>query len=397
MNTPGRETTSAKRVALRLIPLAVLVVALGAGILPRIGARATLHRQTQALAEPTVEVIQPTQAPATRNIELPGDVQAFQEANIYARTSGYIGRWYTDIGTAVKSGQLLATIDAPEVDAQLQQARADAATAQVNYKIAKVTADRWVELLKSNSVSQQQTQQFVSDMQAKQAMLASANANVDRLAQLQAYEKVTAPFDGVITVRNIDTGALIDAGSASGANSALFHLAEVDKLRVFVDVPQDQAQDIDLTTQAQIRLPQKPGQVFSGKVTRNAGAIDAASRTMRVEVDVDNPDGVLLPGAFVRVDLLARAKQPGLSLPLNALLFRPTGAQVATVDSQGRVKLVTVTPGRDFGTQMEIRAGLSARDRVIVNPGDAISDGQPVRVVDGGKAAAPAARAGEAS
>jgi RND family efflux transporter MFP subunit len=381
MNTPHRETTTLKRLALLLIPLAVLVIALGVGILPRIGARVTLHQQTQVLAEPTVEVIEPTLAPVTRSIELPGDVQAFQEANIYARTNGFIGHWYSDIGSAVKSGQLLATIDAPEVDAQLLQARADAATALVNYKIAKVTADRWVGLLKSNSVSQQQTEQFVSDMQAKQAMLASANANVDRLAQLQSYEKVTAPFDGVITVRNIDNGALIDAGSAGGANNALFHLAEVDKLRVFVDVPQDQSQDIDQTTQARISLPQQPGKVFTGTVTRTAGALDAASRTMRVEVDVDNPNGALLPGAFVRVALLARAKQPGLSLPLNALLFRPRGAQVATVDANGKVKLISVTPGRDFGTQMEIRSGLSARDRVILNPGDAISEGQPVHVV----------------
>lgn len=388
MNTPRRDTTAARRMALRLTPLAVLVVALGVGILPRIDAHAALREQTQALAEPTVEVVQPTLAPATRNIELPGDVQAFQEANIYARTSGYIGRWYSDIGSAVKSGQLLATIDAPEVDAQLLQARADAATALVNYKIAKVTADRWVGLLKSNSVSQQQTEQFVSDMQAKQAMLASASANVDRLAQLQSYEKVTAPFDGVITVRNIDNGALINAGSAGGANGALFHLAEVDKLRVFVDVPQDQAQDIDQTTQARISLPQKPGQIFTGTVTRTAGALDPSSRTLRVEVDVDNPGGLLLPGAFAQVSLLARARQPGLSLPLNALLFRPSGPQVATVDGNGKVKLVTVTPGRDFGTQMEIRRGLTTRDRVILNPGDAISEGQPVRVVASKKAPA---------
>jgi RND family efflux transporter MFP subunit len=385
MNTPPRETTAAKRLALRLTPLAVLVAALGVGILPRIDARATLRQQTQALAEPTVEVTQPKLAPAIRNIELPGDVQAFQEANIYARTNGYIGHWYTDIGSAVKSGQLLATIDAPEVDAQLLQARADAATALANYKIAKVTADRWVGLLKSNSVSQQQTEQFVSDMQAKQAMLAAASANVDRLAQLQSYEKVTAPFDGVITVRNIDNGALINAGSAGGASGALFHLAEVDKLRVFVDVPQDQAQDIDQTTQARITLPQQPGQVFTGTVTRTAGALDASSRTMRVEVDVDNPKGLLLPGAFAQVQLLARTKQPGLSLPLNALLFRPRGIQVATVDAGGKVKLVTVTPGRDFGVQMEIRSGLSATDRVILNPGDAISEGQPVRVVAANK------------
>jgi membrane fusion protein (multidrug efflux system) len=388
MNTPRRETTAARRLALRLTPLAVLVAALGVGILPRIDAHAALREQTQALAEPTVEVVQPTLAPATRSIELPGDVQAFQEANIYARTSGYIGHWYSDIGSAVKSGQLLATIDAPEVDAQLLQARADAATALVNYKIAKVTADRWVGLLKSNSVSQQQTEQFVSDMQAKQAMLASASANVDRLAQLQSYEKVTAPFDGVITVRNIDNGALINAGSAGGANGALFHLAEVDKLRVFVDVPQNQAQDIDQTTQARISLPQKPGQVFTGTVTRTAGALDPSSRTLRVEVDVDNPGGLLLPGAFAQVSLLARARQPGLSLPLNALLFRPSGPQVATVDGNGKVKLVTVTPGRDFGTQMEIRSGLTARDRVILNPGDAISEGQPVRVVASKKAPA---------
>lgn len=361
------------------LPIAAIGAALAVGGLPRIAAHAAVVHQTAALGEPTVAVVAPSPAPLQQSIVLPGDVEPFQEAAIYARTSGYLGRWLTDIGTHVHAGQLLAEIESPEVDAQLAQARADAATAAANYQIAKVTADRWEDMLKSNAVSEQSSQENVSTMKAKQAMLLAAQANVSRLQQLQSFEKVYAPFDGVITVRNVDVGALIEAGNG-GTPAALFKLAEVDKLRVFVNVPQDDAPDVHIGASATLSLPQYPGRRFSGSVARTAGAIDPSSRTLRVEVDVNNPDEAIAPGAYAQVSLPLASSKPTLSLPVNALLFRPSGVKVATVDGQGRVQLVPVTLGRDFGTHVEIRTGLGGSERVIVNPGDAIDDGQPVKV-----------------
>jgi RND family efflux transporter MFP subunit len=361
------------------VSLALVGVALAVGTLPRLAAHAAVAKQTAALREPTVAVVTPARAPSQQTLVLPGDVQPYQEADIYARTSGYLRRWYADIGTHVASGQLLADIDAPEVDAQLAQARSDAATASANYDIARVTASRWQDLLKNDAVSRQSSEENVSAMKAKQAMLAAARANVDRLAQLQSFEKIQAPFAGVVTARNVDTGALIDAGGG-GRPAPLFRLAETDRLRVFVDVPQDQAADVAPDAIAQLRVPQWPARVFTGTVARTSGAIDPASRTLRVEIDVDNPDGALLPGAYAEVTLPLTAAHPGLSLPANALLFRPAGVQVATVDWQGVVQLRTVTLGRDFGTRVEIRDGLRGDEQVVLNPGDAIDGGQHVRL-----------------
>jgi membrane fusion protein, multidrug efflux system len=364
----------------RLVLAVAVVAALAIGIVPRLIAHAAVARQTQALSEPAVAVVRPTAAPEHRTIDLPGDVQAFQATRIYARTDGYLSHWYTDIGTNVQAGQLLAQIDAPEVDAQLQQARSNADTALADYRIAKITSDRWQQLLASNSVSRQSAQQNLSAMQAKQAALAAANANVARLQQMQSYEKVYAPFAGTITRRNIDTGALIDAGSNGGAPAALFDLAETDRLRVFVDVPQDDAPAVVAGATAQLSLPQYPGRLFSGVVARTSGAIDPVSRTLRVEVDVDNKDDAILPGAFAQVHVGLTRSRPGLSLPANALLFRPAGVEVAVVNGRSQVQLMPVVLGRDFGTRVEIRSGLRGNERVIVNPGDAISAGQPVRV-----------------
>ncbi|MHA6203576.1 efflux RND transporter periplasmic adaptor subunit [Dyella soli] len=361
------------------IPLAAVAAALAAGGLPRLTARAAVARQTATLAEPTVAVVTPTRAPVQQMLVLPGEVEAYQQASIYARTSGYLSHWYADIGTHVQRGQRLAEIDAPEVDAALEQARSDAATAAANYDIARTTAARWQEMLKDNAVSRQASEENVSTMKAKQAMLAAAQANVSRLVQLQSFEKVEAPFAGVITVRNVDTGALIDAGNG-GTPAALFQLAEIDRLRVFVDVPQDQAADVGAGTTAELTLPQFPGRVFPGTVARTSGAIDPASRTLRVEVDMDNADGSVQPGAFAQVSLALATARPGLSLPVNALLFRPTGVQVAAVGAGGAIRLVPVTLGRDFGSTVEIRTGLNGSEQVIVNPGDAISAGQVVRI-----------------
>jgi len=370
--------SSTSRLKLAL-PVLAVCVALAVGGLPRLSAHAAVARQTAALATPVVAVVLPTAAPAQQPLLLPGDVQAFQEASIYARTSGYLGHWYTDIGTHVKNGQLLADIQSPEVDAQLSQARADAATAEANYQIARVTAARWEEMLKSNAVSQQSSEESASTMKAKQAMLSAAQANVQRLQQLQSFEKVVAPFDGVITVRNVDVGALVDAGNG-GTPAALFRVAEIDRLRVFVNVPQDSAADVQPGAPATLTLPQYPGKIFAGRVERTAGAIDPASRTLRVEVDIDNPDGTVLPGAFGEVSLALTASRPMLSLPSNVLLFRPGGVEVATVDGNGAVKLVPVTLGRDFGTRVEIRTGLTGSEKVIVNPGDALANGQHVAI-----------------
>jgi RND family efflux transporter MFP subunit len=369
---------SKSRLIITLFAVAVCA-ALAAGGLPRLIARDHVAQQTAALSKPTVAVITPMRASAQQQLMLPGDIQAYQRAAIYARTSGYLKAWYADIGTHVQSGQLLAEIEAPEVDAQLDQARSDAAMASANYQIAKVTADRWADLLKKNAVSQQSAEENISIMKAKQATLAAALANVKRLEQLQSYEKVYAPFDGVITVRNVDVGALIDAGNG-GAPAALFELSQTDRLRVFVNVPQDDAPYVAAGTKAQLSLPQYPGRTFAGTVTRTAGAIDPRSRTLRVEVDMDNPDGTLLPGAFAQVSLTLANAHPGLALPANVLLFRPHGVQVAVVDAHGVVSLRTVTLRRDFGTRVEIRSGLEGNEQVVVNPSDAISAGQAVRI-----------------
>ncbi|WP_333676472.1 efflux RND transporter periplasmic adaptor subunit [Dyella sp.] len=369
---------SKSRLIITLVAAAVCA-ALAAGGLPRLVARDQVAQQTAALSKPTVAVITPMRAATQQELMLPGDIQAYQRAAIYARTSGYVKAWYADIGTHAHSGQLLAEIEAPEVDAQLDQARSDAAMASANYQIAKVTADRWADLLKKNAVSRQSAEENISIMKAKQATLAAALANVKRLEQLQSYEKVYAPFDGVITVRNVDVGALIDAGN-SGAPAPLFELSQTDRLRVFVNVPQDDAPYVAAGTKAQLSLSQYPGRTFAGTVTRTSGAIDPRSRSLRVEVDMDNPDGTLLPGAFAQVSLTLANANPGLSLPANALLFRPHGVQVAVVDTHGVVSLRTVTLGRDFGTRVEIRSGLAGNEQVVVNPSDAISAGQAVRI-----------------
>ncbi len=248
--------------------------------------------------------------------------------------------------------------------------------------LKKVTAERWVGLLKTNAVSREVADQDVAAMQARAATLAATQANVHRLSKLQSYEKVVAPFAGVVTARNVDVGALIDSGSAGGSKMELFHLAETDKLRVFADVPQVYAQDMQPGVPATLTLPQQPGRPLHGTVARTSGAINSASRTLRVEVDVDNQEGAVLPGAYALVNLDVTASHPLLSVPVNTLLFRPNGVQVAVVDGAGTVLLRMITLGRDFGTTVEVTSGLDASERVIANPGDAIAPGDAVHVVE---------------
>ncbi|MDB5833758.1 MAG: efflux transporter periplasmic adaptor subunit [Caballeronia sp.] len=362
------------------IAAALLVI----GIVPRLQASTALTSQAAAQHALSVSVIKPRNAPAIEELLLPGSVMPYADASIYARTSGYLEHWYADIGARVKAGQTLAVIQTPELDAQLQQARADAATAQANFNYSKVSAQRWQDMLKTQSVSQQDTDTKVSDMEAKRAMLQSAQANVQRLSELVSYEKVSAPFDGVVTARNVDVGALVTAGGSPGLAALpgeLFHVEQTDTLRVFVDVPQNDAPYVTPGTEVYLSVQQYPGRRFAAKVARSAGAIDPVSRTMHVEVDVDNRDGALLPGAYAQVHLALQNASPALDLPVSALLFRPNGVTVAVVDSTGKTALKTVTIGRDFGTHVEVTTGLTATDRVIDNPGDAISPGEPVQIV----------------
>ncbi|HEX3638456.1 MAG TPA: efflux RND transporter periplasmic adaptor subunit [Paraburkholderia sp.] len=370
----------------RLWPLALTGLAaalLLAGILPRVSESAALTQQTQAQSALSVSVVMPRPAPASNELLLPGAVTPFAEASIYARTSGYLAHWTSDIGAQVKSGQTLATIEAPELDAQLRQARADEATAQANYDLAKTTALRWQAMLKTQSVAQQDADTKTSDMEARSAMLASAQANVAHLAELVSYEKVTAPFDGVITARHVDVGALVTAGGTpgtAGMSGELFHIQQTGVLRVFVDVPQNDAPYVTPDTAVYLTAQQYPGRHIAGRVARSTGSIDPASRTLRVEVDVDNKDGALMPGAYVQVHLALQSSTPALDLPVSALLFRPDGVTVAVVDGNGDVVLKTVHVGRDFGTHVEITTGLAATDRVIDNPGDSLSTGQVVQI-----------------
>ncbi|CAE6820091.1 efflux RND transporter periplasmic adaptor subunit [Paraburkholderia nemoris] len=365
--------------ALAGLVAALLIV----GIVPRLRASAALTQQTQAQSVLSVSVVTPRPAPAVNELLLPGAVTPFAEASIYARTSGYLAHWNTDIGVQVKSGQTLATIDAPDLDAQLRQARADEATAQANFDFAKTTAQRWQEMLKTQSVAQQDADTKVSDMEARRAMLASAQANVAHLAELVSYEKITAPFDGTITARNVDVGALVTAGGTpgtAGMSGELFHIQQTGVLRVFVDVPQNDAPYVTPDTGVYLTAQQYPGRRIAAKVARTTGSIDPSSRTLRVEVDVDNKDGALMPGAYVQVHLQLQSTTPALELPVSALLFRPDGVTVAVVDGNGRAALKTVHIGRDFGTHVEITTGLAATDRVIDNPGDSLSTGQLVQI-----------------
>jgi RND family efflux transporter MFP subunit len=371
------------------MPAAVLLAALAIGTLPRVRARAAVSAQTESLAMPTVSVVNPQVLPISQPIDLPADVQAYQDVAIYARASGYIAKWFTDIGTHVTAGQLLAVIEAPEVDAQLAQAKADAATALANYEIAKTTAGRWEELVKTHAVSRQEAEQNTSTMKAREATLVAARANVDRLSQLQSFEKVYAPFAGVVTDRGIDVGTLIDSGATGGTKQQLFHLVETDKLRVYVNVPQDDVRDAGVGTTASLSLPQWPGRSFDGTVVRTTGAINATNRTLRVEVDFDNPDGAILPGAYATVRLNAQNAQPPLSIPVSALLFRPDGVQVASINAANRVAMQSVTLGRDFGTRIEVTTGLDVKARVVANPSDAIASGERVNVATSSQTVSP--------
>lgn len=362
---------------LLLLVGALLAYFIYTGLVSRAQANTALSRKTLALAVPVVRVVHPRLEPAAQEIVVPGNIQAFKDTPIWARASGYLKAWYADIGTHVKAGQLLAVIESPETDQQLQQALQDLATAQANLKLSEITAARYRNLIKTDSVSQQDVDTAVQDAAAKTAAVKSAQANVARLRQLVAYEEICAPFDGVITERNIDVGALVDAGSNSPGKE-LFHISALSTLRVYVNVPEIDSRAAKPGVAAFLTLAEFPGRKFPGKVVRNAGAIDPASRTLLVEVDVKNPKGELLPGSYASVHLKLPASTRAMTIPENALLFRSEGLRVAVVRN-GRAELVPIGIGRDFGDEVEVVSGLTPEDSVIVNPSDSIVSGEQVQ------------------
>jgi RND family efflux transporter MFP subunit len=373
-----------------LIALAVALVLAAWGILSRLSARIALEHATADAAIPTVTTARPIRGPTSDTLVLPGTVQAFYEAPIYARTSGYLRAWHTDIGTSVKKGQLLAEIDAPEVDQQLRQADADLATAQANHQLARTTNERWQGLLATESVSKQDADERAGDAAAKAAAEQSAAANLARLRDLESFKRVVAPFDGVVTQRNTDVGALINAGETPG--SALFRVADTHRLRIYVSVPQSYAGQISEGSNAGLVFADRPGKRYEAAVSSTARALDTSSRTMQVELQIDNARGELFPGSYAEVHFdLHGTSATLLRVPVNAVLFRSQGLLVATVDSSSHAHLRAIAQGRDFGKEIEVLSGVEATDILIVNPPDSISDGMRVRVVT--PAAAPAAGA----
>jgi RND family efflux transporter MFP subunit len=380
--TPPRRPRRGLGVVLVLIAAAIAAFVIVGGILPKLKARQELRAETDELAVPTVAVIRMKPTTAEQEVVLPANIQPYISAPVFARTNGYLKKWYFDIGAHVKKGDLLAEIETPEVDAQLRQAQADVATAQANLHLSEVTAARYQELLKSDSVSKQDTDNATSDLAAKQTTLQSAEANLKRLQDLQSFEKIYAPFDGVITARNTDIGQLINSGS-SGQPASLFEIAAVDVLRVYVSVPQIYSAECHRGMTVDLTLPQFPGKRFHGTLVRTADAIDQASRTLLVEVDVNNPSGELLSGAYAE----AHFKLPPVTghtylIPVPALIFRSQGPQVATVDDGHHATLKDIQIGRDFGTELEVLSGLTDQDSVIVNPPDSITNGEEVHPIE---------------
>jgi RND family efflux transporter MFP subunit len=347
---------------------------------------ATLERDTAEMSVPTVVVVSPKAGAPQEEVVLPGAMQPFAEAPIYARTSGYLARRFAEMGMRVRAGQVLAEIDAPELEQQLQQARADLTTAEANARLAQITADRYRNLVKTDSVSQQDADNAAGTLDARRAAVESAKFNVQRLEQLHGFTKIVSPIGGVITARNTDVGALIDPGASGGTARELFHVAATERLRVFVNVPQVYSRAARPGMVADITLAELAGERFAGKLVRTAEAIDPASRTLLVEIEVDNRDGRLLPGAFAQVHLKLDRGTSSLVVPVNTLMFRGDGVKVAAVRDGRRVALVTVTIGRDFGTEAEVLTGLTETDSLIVSPPDSIADGQDVRVVSAAKA-----------
>ena len=384
LNEPGTVPKAGKKHGLGFGLIFLVLLAMGAvgwfvykGITTRVSAEKALVMETHDAAFLTVAVIHPKVTGATQELVLPGNTQPLIDAPVYARTNGYLKKWYADIGTRVKAGDLLADIETPEVDHQLQQAKADLETAQANFSLAEITAERMVNLEKKGAVARQDTDNVVGDRTSKKAIVDSAAANVKRLQDLQSYEKVDAPFDGVITSRSTDIGALIQANSTG---KELFHISAINRLRVFISVPENYEQAAKNGSPATLTLNEFPGRTFPGTLVRNANSIDLSSRTLLVEVDVDNPTGELLPGAYVSVHLkFSGTSANALTIPVTTVLFRSEGIRAAVVRN-GKAELVPITIGRDFGDTLEVLAGLRPDESLIVNPPDSLISGTPVKI-----------------
>ena len=396
MGKPESGGSRARTVVIVVVLLVVVAVLVITGIVPRLRASRALAAETNELAAPTVLVVQPKQGAPSQEIVLPGNIEAFVDSPIFARTNGYLKRWYFDIGSHVKQGQLLADIESPEIDHELSQAQADLGTALANQHLSEITANRFSDLLKQDAVSQQDTDNAVNDLVARKTAVKSAQANVDRLGQLVAFEKVYAPFDGVVTARNTDIGQLIDSGAAGGQARSLFQMAALNRLRVFINVPQIYSQAATPGLTADLMFAEFPGRRFQGKLVRTSRAIDPTSRTLNVEVDVDNAKGELFPGAYAEVHLkLKDGMRPTLIVPVSALIFRREGLQIAVAKSDNTAELISITLGRDFGDVAEVTTGLTGQERVITNPPDSIIDGERLNVqVETRRAASAAGKAG---
>jgi RND family efflux transporter MFP subunit len=356
--------------------MAVLVVLAGVGIFARLHQRTVLAERTRELAAPSISVAAPKAGAPVNSFVLPGNVTAFTDSPIYARTSGYLAHWYFDIGARVKKGALLAQISAPEVDQQLMQAEADLATAEANATQARMQADRYSGLVRSNAVSHQDTDAYVNQATATAAAVRSQQANVARLKQMQSYEKIYAPFDGVVTARTVDVGQLIDSGAAK----ELFHLQAIQTLRVYASLPQTYAPSIKPGMKMDLTFAEHPGRIFQGSLVRTAQAIDPASRTLLVEVDVDNKGGELLPGSLAEVHFKTPQSTPILIIPSAALIFRKQGMMVGTVVNGNKAHLAPVVIGEDDGATVQIVSGISAADQVIQDPPDSLIEGETLFV-----------------
>lgn len=373
---PTRPSKPSHRVRLVLIVLGIVLVALGVlGILQRVHARHELSEDTDRNAVPIVATLIPKAAPEDQSLALPGTVNSWQDAQIYARTTGYVAKWYVDIGARVKKGQHLADLDTPDVDNELLQGQAQMRTDEANEKLARVTADRYGALVKQGLVALQTGDQYVAQLNADIATVEADRANVAKLENMEQFKYITAPFDGVITQRNLDVGALVDAGS-TGSN--LFVIADTTKLRVFVDVPETYAGSVHIGMPVTVTLSSYGAKPFSGTVARTADALDPNSRTLRTEIDVDNAGQALVPGVYANVKLALSTTTHNFIVPANTLLFRSEGLRIALVDAQQRVHLQPVTLGRDFGNTIEVTSGLDAKTRIVLNPSDSLYEGEQV-------------------
>ncbi|MGC2399049.1 MAG: efflux RND transporter periplasmic adaptor subunit [Acidobacteriaceae bacterium] len=388
MHESSSPVSGGKRPLGRWMVIVAVLAFLVIGSLIAEGIRSRLHAE-RTLATAAVEqdvlsvaVTTPLRGAAAQEITLPANTQAFIDTPIYARTSGYLRKWYADIGTRVHAGELLAVIETPELDEQVRQAESDVATAQANLQIADITAARWTKLLAKNAVSKQETDQATSDLKGRQSALSAAESNVKRLQQLQGFEKIYAPFDGVITARNIDIGSLIQAGDSNSPQAELFHMAATDKLRLFVPVPEVYANQVKNGSHIAVTSDALPNQKFTGTIVRNSDAIDPSSRTLNVEVDVLNSDHKLLPGQYAFIHLPIPPSASSMTLPANTLLFRAEGLRVGVV-RDGRAQLVPIEIGHDYGAKVEVISGLAPQDQVILNPPDSLSEGEMVQVGKG--------------